>query len=82
LAKQRKQNIEQMVEKSKNKEVPVTAEQSKDIMDDILGELDDQDEDDLKDVTAKNRGAGNVVQNQIDLDLIQDEEILAFNKND
>ena len=54
----------------------------KDIMDDILGELDDQDEDDLKDVTAKNRGAGNVVQNQIDLDLIQDEEILAFNKND
>lgn len=60
----------------------MTAEQSKDIMDDILGELDDQDEDDLKDVTAKNRGTGNVVQNQIDLDLIQDEEILAFNKND
>lgn len=60
----------------------MTAEQSKDIMDDILGELDDQDEDDLKDVTAKNRGTGNVVQNQIDLDLIQDEEILPFNKND
>lgn len=70
-----------MMEKQKNKEVPVTAEQSKDIMDNILGELDDQDEDDLKDVTAKAR-PGQVVQNQIDLDLIQDEEIMAFNKND
>ena len=69
------------MEKQKNKEVPVTAEQSKDIMDNILGELDDQDEDDLKDVTAKAR-PGQVVQNQIDLDLIQDEEIMAFNKND
>ena len=72
-----------MVEKQKNTEAPVTVEQSKDIMDDILGELDDQDEDDLKDVNAnKNRVAGNVVQNQVDLDLIQDEEIMAFNKND
>jgi hypothetical protein len=61
----------------------VSAAEGKNIMDDILGELDDQDEEDLEQVVntgAVNFGNANVVAEDIDMAYNKDEELnLKYN---
>jgi hypothetical protein len=70
LVNKRKQNLA-----AKAKAPTVSVAQSKDIMDDLLGELDGQDDDALQEVYAP--GGENV-----GAKFLQDDEVMAFTKED